>query len=132
MMRTPLRWDCPKAGKPVLAGPSNTSITNQANGTVSVLFSAMNINLQQQTTALTGSTAAFLEFPISTSISQPAAVRCIVGGFVTKSERASVNIFVDFGGNSTLLQFAAGTALEQEFKREVSITIRPSSRRCGR
>jgi len=56
-------WGCPTVQTPVLATPMNTSITNQANGNVSVLFDS-NLDLQQQTTKLTATAAAFLDFPI--------------------------------------------------------------------
>jgi len=115
-------WGCPTVQTPVLATPMNTSITNQANGNVSVLFDS-NLDLQQQTTKLTATAAAFLDFPISTNATKPIDVRCQVLGSVDKSEAASVNIFVDLGGHATLLDFPSGTIVNQQIVKDIPMTI---------
>ena len=120
---TTFHWGCPTVEKPALATPANTSITNQANGNLSVLFSATTVNLQQHTTALTGSATAFLAFPITTNASQPTGVTCHVRGFLSKSELASASIFIDLGGTSALLQFPAGTAVDHDIIKEISLTV---------
>jgi hypothetical protein len=115
-------WGCPTVQKPLLATPMNTSITTQANGNVSVLFDG-NLDLQQQTSKLTGTVAAFLDFPITTNATKAVDVRCQVRGSVDKSETASVNIFVDIGGHATLLDFPSGAAVNQQIVKEIPMTI---------
>jgi hypothetical protein len=115
-------WGCPTVQKPLLATPMNTSVTTTANGNVSVLFDG-HLDLQQQTRALTGSVAAFLDFPITTNATQPVALKCQVRGSVDKSDAASVNVFVDLGGHATLLEFPSGTAVSQQFVKDIPMTV---------
>jgi hypothetical protein len=119
-------WDCPAVQKPVLAAATNTSVTSQANGNLSVIFDKMAVDLQQQTAALTGSAAGFLTFPITTNATQPTSVNCQVRGFVGKDEAASANVFIDLGGHAVLAEFAAGTAASDDFIKSVSMKIPPA------
>jgi hypothetical protein len=120
---TILHWSCPAYLHPRTADARSVSVTNQANGNVSILFTRGGIDLQSRSTQLADEWSAFLSFDTESNSTKSIPVRCHIRGHVTKSAGSRVNALVDVAGAGFVLEFPAGAATDEAIEKELTLEI---------
>jgi hypothetical protein len=120
---TILHWSCPAFLHPHVADRHNVSVTTQANGNLSILFTRGGIDLQPSSTHLADAWTAFLSFDTESNSTKSIPVRCHVRGHVVKSAGARVSALVDVAGAGFVLEFPAGAAADEAIEKELTLDI---------
>lgn len=113
------RWGCASLVKVAAANAKQVSVTNQANGALSVLFTGGGASLVPPSTALTSRWTSFLALPVTAGAAGPAALRCRVTGHIAKSASTHAAAMVDVGGAALMLDYPVGTVLDESIERTV-------------
>ena len=113
------QWGCPRIVKVAPARAKQVSVTNQADGSLSVLFTGAGASLVPPSTALTSRWVSFLALPVTARTAEPAALRCRITGHIVKSASTHAAAMVDLGGAAFMLDYPVGTALDEEIDRTV-------------
>lgn len=116
------RWGCARSGHASKASARNISVTNQANGALTVLFTNGGITSQPPMRKLTDRWTSYLDLPVVSSSTSPQRLRCQVRGAVMKPAGSHASALIDVGGGSIAFDFPVAEAHDEPISGDVEFT----------